>query len=221
MAEKPILFNTPMVQAILTGRKTQTRRIIKRKGYEAELQELWRDSAKHEYENLWQIGRKIETMRPANSIGVFSPYGIGDILWVREMWCKLYDLDDNDQIIEGTGKYYYAADNPKFPYTHFVRDDGTHKDYPAWKPSIHMPREAARLFLRVTDVRAERLQDISGKDVFFEGINPQWYNGEAKRWENEQRIAYRKLWDSLYAKRGFGWSANPWVWVYTFERATP
>ncbi len=201
---KSILFNTEMVQAILGGRKTQERRAVKLPRYADN--PILRDedgylTAEHIFSN--------------ERIRVNSQYQIGDILWVRETWVQLFDLDGNDQIIEGTDKYYYAADNPDFPYTHFVRDDGIHKDTPAWRPSIHMPKEAARLFLRVTDVRAERLQDISEQDAKAESFKA---TGGCRSIKHSARINFFEYWDTLYTRRGHGCTNNPWVWVYTFER---
>lgn len=173
-------------------------------------------------------------------------YQSGDILWVRETWCKLWKLDRNDQIIEGTDRYYYAADgyNPT-PFNHFPDENGSSsgRDCPIWKPSIHMPKEAARIFLRATDVRAERLQEITEADAKAEGIRSYWLTKEAGEnaddWHESngppfigaakdlggalcstRREAYQQLWDSLNAKRDDGkfvWDRNPWVWVYTFE----
>lgn len=124
-------------------------------------------------------------------------YVRGDILWVRESFCPRY-FDD--------GRPAYKADY----------DGGRIGDVvpePKWKPSIHMPRTAARLFLRVTDVRAERVQDISYDDgaIWAEGI-------PATHDRNSEIRHFIELWDSLNARRGFGWDANPWVWVYEFER---
>lgn len=215
MAEKPILFRTPMVRAILDGRQTQTRRVVERKGYELELQEPWRDSAKYEYENLWQIGQETGKMRHTKSIGVCSRYQLGDILWVRET-CNRGEARNGDK------KYIYKADIEPLL-----------QDIHTWHPSIHMPRTAARIFLRVTDVRVERVQEISTDNALAEGIRerilqPRAYelNGGKKIYEYADDSgttysaveAYEKLWDSLNAKRGYGWDSNPWVWVYSFEK---
>ena len=90
----------------------------------------------------------------------------------RETWQYAYDLDGNEQPIEGTGRYMYAADDLPEPFGFCVNPDGTHRDSMPWRPSIHMPREAARIFLRVTNVRVERLQDMSREDAVFEGCDP-------------------------------------------------
>lgn len=209
--EKPVLFNTEMVQAILKGRKTSTRRIVK---YDF----------KTVYTAACASGKWFETYGenlPDNLIEWYvkekakQPYIIGDILWVRETWCKLYDLDNNDQIIEKTGKYYYRADgyNPT-PYNCFPDGDGFYGDRncPRWKPSIHMPRKAARIFLKITNVRTERIHEINDEGAKAEGANV------GVGWEEKMKESaierFRKLWDSIYKN----WNDNPWVWVIEFER---
>lgn len=126
------------------------------------------------------------------------PYHPGDILWVRETWAK-------NPFGDG---YIYPTEVP-----------GAGQK---WKPSIHMPREAARLFLRVTGVRVERLKDIDGHGILKEGID----NGKSNpamgtRWENMQSMAFAELWNSTLKSADlplYGWAANPWVWVIEFER---
>jgi hypothetical protein len=211
----PILFSTPMIQAILAERKSQTRRVIKpqpampdlafaENRVDVDQQKL--AAYKHKIEN--NIRARIE----ASGICRWQP---GDILWVRETWCKLWHLDSNDQIIEGTEAIYYAADgyNPT-PFNHFPDADGFTGDRtcPRWKPSIFMPREACSIWLRVKSVRAERVQDISEADVWAEGT----YSISEMR-GLPALDAYRKLWDSINAARGFSWESNPWVWVIEFE----
>lgn len=127
---------------------------------------------------------------PAGHISVTrrAPYQTGDILWVRETWRKW------------TGGYSYKADAPAWACM--------------WRPSIHMPKAAARIFLLVTDVRVERVQDISGEDCIREGVEIEALSvGEAFT-----RGIFNGIWDSINAKRGYGWDSNPWVWAYTFER---
>lgn len=231
MKMKPILFSTPMVQAILEGRKTMTRRVVKAR-YDRERQRFARMGmfANISLRNGMWHGLSPEGIPFVNDEIEQPRFRTGDILWVRETWCRLWDLDRNDQIIEGTDHYYYAADgyNPT-PYNHFPDEDGFSGDRcgPRWNPSIHMPREAARLFLRVTDVRAERVQGIIQEDMIREGA---WagcvdcfkhggcYLPNACGYIRE---AWRDLWDGINAKRAGGvyaWDKNPWVWVYGFER---
>ena len=208
MAIKPILFNTEMVRAILDGKKTCTRRIVKG---------AIPDDA------MW--GYTMFTPKGCISCrGVYAdeygekffrlPYQQGDILYVRETWCRYGKLDDFDHVIEGTEKYYYLADgeNPT-PYNCFlVQRNGydEYKDTPIWHPSIHMPKEAARIWLKVTDVRVERLQDMTD-DAEAEGCFD--YTSTA--------LGFPDVWDSTIKKSDldrYGWDANPWVWVIEFER---
>lgn len=190
---KPILFNTEMVRAIQNGTKTVTRRVIKPKYTNTEI--------------ILQNGKVFETAgTPSTTAAIKLPYQVGDILYVRETWA--FDTgDDGDEI--GTGVFLYKADG--------------HEEYKGrWQPSIHMPKEAARIFLRITNVRVERLQAIDGYGVLVEGID----NGSSnpamgKRWENMQRMAYSMLWNSTVKQSDlskYGWNASPWVWVIEFER---
>lgn len=184
MAIKPILFNTEMVQAILDGRKTCTRRIVKG---------AIPDDA------MW--GYTMFTPKGCISCrGVYAdgygegfyklPYQPGDILYVRETWCKGSWMNEKE-------RYYYKADDNDF---HCV-----------WHPSIHMPKEAARIWLRVTDVRVERLQDMTDDDAEAEGCFD--YTSTA--------LGFPDVRDSTIKKSDIGrcgWAANPWVWVVEFER---
>lgn len=217
---KPIIFNTEMVKAILSGNKTQTRRPIKGVNPKWDMVGgLCNDMVVTATDkNGDEYGKPVDglfvTFKDDEGYVEFpvfnSKYEKGDILYVRETWCKLYDLDGNDQTIENTGKVYYAADNPTFQYSYFLRDDGTHKDYPAWKPSIHMPKEAARIFLRVTDVRVERLQDITEKDAISEGFSATGNIGEL--------YEFIRGWNDIYSDKGYNWDTNSYVWVYEFEK---
>ncbi len=184
-------FNTEMVRAILEGRKSVTRRVVK-------------PQPLNELIVCHVAGRD-------KLYNYFPPYQTGDILYVRETWCQYGKLNDYDQLIEGTEEYYYRADgeNPT-PFNDFlVQHSGwdEHRENPVWRPSIHMPKEAARIFLRVTDVRVERLQDIDDNGVVSEGL--------------EIGDPFDELWDSTIKKADlpiYGWAANPWVWVIAFER---
>lgn len=200
MASKPILFNTEMVRAILDGKKTCTRRIVKG---------AIPDDA------MW--GYTMFTPKGCISCrGVYAdeygekffrlPYQQGDILYVRETWCKGSWMNKKE-------RYYYKADDNDF---HCV-----------WHPSIHMPKEAARIWLRVTDVRAERLQECGEGwciDIGKEGIatpqDPILYISD-DAFHDALRMEFQKTWDSTTKKSDidrYGWDANPWVWVIDFER---
>lgn len=179
---KPILFSTPMVQAILAGRKTMTRRVIKF-NINMENKKIIQRDGKYEIVNSQGYGY---------GRGCYAEprYNPGDILWLRETWCPH---------TTPTGKWYgYKADG-----------DYRDTDY-RWHPSIHMSKEAARIFLRVTDVKVERVQDIFKQapgpdcDIVKEGFK---YGSD-----------FIALWDNLNTGRGYGWDTNPWVWVISFER---
>lgn len=183
---KPIIFSTPMVQAILDGRKTMTRRVCRplTKSYDCRLR---RDETPY----AW-----------LNRNGYDAPYHPGDVLWVRETWHQNYD-----------GSIAYKASAPPNK---------------GWKPSIYMPREAARIFLRVTDVGVERVQDITDADAMAEGFEGVPCDHPMGRYACEDcmntgyreppTVGFAELWDRLNAKRGYGWDANPWVWVISFDR---
>lgn len=204
MAIKPILFNTEMVRAILDGKKTCIRRILKG---------AIPDDA------MW--GYTMFTPKGCVSCrGVYAdeygekffrlPYQQGDILYVRETWQFSYELDDNEQPVEETGKYYYAATDITL-FNTYVDENGVKHDYVPWRPSIHMPKEAARIWLKVTDVRVERLQDMTDDDAEAEGCFD--YTSTA--------LGFPDVWDSTIKKSDldrYGWDANPWVWVIDFER---
>lgn len=197
MKEKPILFNTEMVRAILDGRKTQTRRVMKPQPPEGEKVEY------NEYYNMLLI-HNISTR--------YGPFEVGDILWVRETWGDYREFTEGGE----SGFFYlYKADYPDgaraVPLPETEKTDYAESWYlPRWRPSIHMPREAARIFLRVKDVRAERLRQITSRDAEAEGANPEM-----------PLTFYHRIWDSTIKKADltvYGWDANPWVWVVEFER---
>jgi hypothetical protein len=190
MAIKPILFNTEMVRAILDGRKDATRRIVK--GFIP-------DDAVWGYTAFTPKGYISCRGTFADGYGekFFKlPCEPGDILYVRETWKK------------APNGYYYYED--------WQRNDIA--DVTKWKPSIHMPKVAARIWLKVTDVRVERLQDITSEQISREGVEveyPHVLNGE------EKRYAFSTLWNSTIKKSNldrYGWNASPWVWVIKFER---
>jgi hypothetical protein len=197
---KPILFSTPMVKAIMEDRKTKTRRVINP-------------------QPVINLDDKRKVTIPVNrmhglidTLGFFSVedyiknkarYEVGNILWVRETW-RPAEVKCN-----GGADYFYYADG--FSDASSKSETGRAK----WKPSIHMPRKAARIFLRVTDVKIERLQDITEEDAEAEGVKAYGQNNCSG---TSARIAFAELWDGLNEKRGYGWRKNPWVWVYTFER---
>jgi len=211
MAKKPILFSGEMVNAILDGRKVMTRRAVKPQPPEGF--RLWGrcidDHASWTDHPLQ--GEKGDIFRAT------CPYGKpGDTLWVRETF-----------MIE---RFPSAPDKPLVHY----RADNTAAGSAwtaarMWKPSIFMPRWAGRINLRIADVRAERLQEISETDAVAEGLTS-WTNEKQpdithygiaivdEVWSTDPRLVFQRLWDSINAKRGCGWDANPWVWVVSFEK---
>lgn len=227
MRTLPILFKTEMVQAILTGRKTCTRRLVK---FLAGKNPQWTGYIKDGL--MLYNGKNEPCIRKA-------PYQPGDILYVRETWNKAGLVDDSDHVIEGTEKYYYAA-GPEKPCFDFWVDPetGEHKDRMPWRPSIHMPKEAARIWLKVTDVRVERLQEMTEDQTEEEGFlfTPPCLHLTGENYCDidgpcTSRVKYcdmgagelfgKVLWNSTIKKTDldrYGWNANPWVWVIEFER---
>lgn len=190
MAIKPILFNTEMVRAILEGRKSCTRRLVKPQPDEKHTYPLGfvTDSTEKKEVGCFgfaanEYGGSIQCVKPPYR------YAPGDILYVRETWKK------------APKGYYYYED--------WQRNDIA--DVTKWKPSIYMPKEAARIWLKVTDVRVERLQDMTDDDAEAEGYFD--YTSTA--------LGFFDVWDSTIKKSDlncYGWDANPWVWVIEFER---
>lgn len=237
MAYKPIPLTTPEVQAILDNRKTMTRRVVKKKysntdlvmktdKYGTRLIERQNDAPPPE-PVTFPDGRKGTRLHLVAIRDVPSPYQRGDILWVRETWQQLAPWTDNGCGLDWDKmQYYYAADgNPGIEMTD---DNGFPLESFRWRPSIHMPKAAARIFLRVTDVRVERLQDITQDDAMLEGTWQTEYacpfslvGDKYPTAKTKAIVAFGNLWDSTIKPKGrekYGWDANPWVWAYTFER---
>lgn len=205
MAIKPILFNAEMVRVILDGRKTCTRRICK-DANERTVPDMEFYNADRRTYAVHNFADK-EHMEQLSTAERTCPICPGDILYVRETWKK------------APNGYYYYED--------WQRNDIA--DITKWKPSIHMPKEAARIWLKVTNVRVERLQDIDEDGAVKEGIP--WsecrnckapFGCDACAGEGYDEIdAFAELWDSTIKKIDldfYGWNANPWVWVIEFER---
>lgn len=202
MSEKPILFNTEMVRAILEGRKTVTRRILKLPSY------IEQSKDNPDLYTLYAEGDAYPNQYMENIIGyIRPPYKVGDVLYVRETWNGM--RTGNVQVGYQTTYWYKADDNTENPDN-------------KWRPSIHMPKEAARIWLKVTDVRAERLKDMSCDDALSEGITPVIENNTGLPAYNPL-LDFIELWESTINKQDlnkYGWDANPWVWVIKFERIT-
>lgn len=195
----PILFNTEMVRAILDGRKSCTRRIVKPQQLIVMLPDKCKNGAPEEFLKEKKLMFKpycdmtdIELINTAYK----APYQPGDILYVRETWKK------------APNGYYYYED--------WQRNDIA--DVTKWKPSIHMPKEAARIWLKVTDVRGERLQEITIDGIRNEGLSSMAVHSGDMEIALEE---WKNLWNSTIKKSDldrYGWDANPWVWIIEFER---
>ena len=189
--ERPIIFSGPMVRAILEGRKTQTRRVIKPQPYFA-----CEKCNKDEELKVILTGSGISFMLGPHMDSRDCPYGLpavtdegkfnrdGDHLWVRETWG-----------MSGSERYEYKA---------FPADGESFRSCSRWRPSIHMPRKACRLVLEIKNIGVERLQDISEEGARAEGF--------------ESKKAFHGLWNEINEKRGYSWESNPWAWVIEFEK---
>ncbi len=227
---KPILFNTEMTRAVMEDKKTQTRRLVRFPSARISGAIPVPDRIHLNHVSGEHAFFRIE---PFYHVRIKSPYKVGDILYVREAWSTKLSNECYAQPCH-TGRCPYesceSAPGPCFPEEYIYKATDNLPSYGGkWHPSIHMPKEAARIFLRVTDVRVERLQEITIEGTLNEGISreaierkiepgsscPRWvYHEAAKR-------LFSELWDSTVepAKRQlYGWAANPWVWVYSFER---
>jgi len=211
--ERPILFSGPMVRAILDGRKTQTRRVVKPCRQFTDWDCMPSDA--------YGVEPHIEPGKfgflVAGDMGytdpVVCPYGQpGDRLWVRETWRPM--SFGWNQTCGDCVRVEFAADHANMVRAATeAQYDATHPDRSgSWRPSIHMPRWASRITLEITGVRVERLQDITAIDVDSEGALTQLTE------INDVLPLWIALWDSINAKRGYGWSVNPWVWVIEFKR---
>ena len=208
---RPILFSTPMVQAILEGRKTMTRRT---KGLE-QVNENPNDWGFHnvstdETRTFFHF-RKAEGEKIKQIFGT-SNFKVGDVLWVRETHRALVDC--------ATGEFAYWSYKADMP-------DDFHKQYPhKWKPSIFMPKSACRIFLKVKSIQVERLQDISEQDAIAEGVEKiadygttgyrLYTEPEASYSDIDAMYSFESLWQSINGRTS--WDANPFVFVYEFER---
>ncbi len=257
---KPILFSSPMIQAILAGRKTQTRMVIKfPKDYTGG--PVWPNG---------QLGIKYESqvMFPLiTTERLFPRYEVGDILYVRETWRLVsWNWDDSEATIEfkdgekvcfeldGDDQYQWLFDQVekliRLEIYVATDEDSEQMDWSGkpnpWNSPIHLPKYCSRIFLQVTDVRAERLQDISPEDSIAEGV--EYWNIDPESLEGGELVAdfknytwtqkreddpnyedryfpsfansvdsFRTLWDSINAKK-CPWDSNPWVWVYSFKK---
>ncbi|EHE8113918.1 hypothetical protein J0R36_003651 [Salmonella enterica subsp. enterica serovar Adjame] len=209
MSERGMIFNAEMVNAILSGRKTQTRRPIKWK------QTRFTEIAERDDGSLWPWAEDCER---GGDIWFACPYGeIGDRIWVRETWQVIHDhIDESSHVEYRTYAPSIPKEKDRYWHTvyaeHFGDESREDRGFP-WRPAIHMPRWASRITLEITDVRVERLRDLSEEDAKSEGIIPS-AGGVLPGWE--YRINFRDLWMDIYGTDN--WEANPWVWVIEFKR---
>ncbi|EOW9163192.1 TPA: hypothetical protein AB5E57_001619 [Vibrio cholerae] len=218
-------FNKDMIIGLLDGRKTATRRVIKiPEGWELHDSKISKITSSHPKKGKWGalIRKGLNTSFPQSDL-VSAPCAAGDLVWVRETWGVIsHEFDENGNIKKWNpdrpstqvkelklGKGYYTG--------HVIyRADGEMRwcndfedEISAWHPSIHMPREASRLTLKITDVRIERVQDITEADAIKEGVHPA--SPSSLIWP--YRTTFMELWDDLYKS----WCDNPYVWVIEFE----
>ena len=219
MKERPILFSAEMVRAIVEGRKTQTRRVVKFPN-------------KHPFNREWKTPFYV----PRNGVWIFtggfggsfrrcrvkSPFGQpGDQLWVRETFLGGFKLDTKH--LEFAGYLdINGRRNGDYKLKPPLEDTDRIRNFPrSWKkvPSIHMPRWAARILVEITDVRVERVEEISHQDAWSEGIDLPVYAPVLDDKHPSPRDKFRELWDSINGgKTGASWGDNPFVWVVTFRR---
>lgn len=195
MKERPILFSAEMVRAILEGRKTQTRRVVKPKWIPL-VEEVVKINGRWVFTTL--------------AYDLTTPYGEpGDRLWVRESFNHFFAGEHHSSCL-----FLASAGRPELRQG--ISELYAKRTWPGWKSPIHMPRWASRITLEITDVRVERLNDISEEAAIAEGcFDEKEHDGSLPS------QIYMQLWDSLNEARGYGWDTNPWVWVIEFRRVKP
>lgn len=199
--EKPIIFSGEMIRQILAGNKTMARRSIKPQPVNGLFYS--------EGFNVWLEPRRKALGRMYK---YKCPHGkAGDHLWVRETFLISngnFAPTLEEELTKKTNILYYASDNPRY------------RDKDKWKPSIHMPRWASRITLEITNVRVEKLQDISEEDAKAEGVNSAiaGHSGYEASPVKTYRTGFVYLWNSTYAEKGYGWEVNPFVWVIGFNK---
>lgn len=228
MKEIPMIFNTGMVQAIQDGRKTVTRRPMKPQPVIHPV-----PPCNPNYNVVWNgVYMWKEWEQPHFTMTERCPYGNpGDRIYVRETWNRLMMYDENDMPYSPHRyEMFYKADG--IPDIRLLDEDGYEEDNQCfrWKPSIHMPKRYARIWLEITDVRVERVQDITEEQAEAEGLQMiEWSTGIDYRQlygvdpdSGEDQLcstesfydSFRQIWDSIYQN----WNSNPWVWVIEFKR---
>ncbi|MCZ2075333.1 MAG: hypothetical protein LC130_10090 [Bryobacterales bacterium] len=236
MTERPILFSGPMVRAILRNEKTQTRRVVKPvRGFERH--NICRPDMAADPWAVWWHGDETDRVgclqechygKPGDHLWVREKWASPDedkskpgrVAYDADGLCGCWigsgedrDFIAHGRILGASGYHECFPENGSTTFGLGKYSDIRSGEYPSyrygWRPSIFMPRWASRTTLEITDVRVERVQDISEEDAWAEGVRPE--SGFAI-------AAYTKLWDKINAKRGYGWDLNPWVWVLEFKR---
>lgn len=227
MKERPMIFNAEMVRAIIDGRKTMTRRIMKMQPSEGFAP--MNMALETDYEAHWYTPGVVDKdgyLQPAkhevfgiasDEEGYTCPFGaVGDRIWVREAFQGPLV---SEELLEEYRAYPEKFENPE--YCEYASDGGPRPEYcdlddnlrHGWRPSIHMPRWASRITLEITGVRVERLNSISNESARAEGYP---VNREADGGDSDPWLWFRDLWDGIYPEQSF--KHNPWVWVITFQR---
>lgn len=243
MKERGMIFNAEMVRAILDGRKTQTRRIMKPQPDPCPGGGHWWPS--NVFKTMLHVEEEMQNGKGGwgGLVGDACPFGdVGDRIWVRETWATLGNedgccVDWEGNLCKGderSAARIYRASCEQRPGDYglwSIPDDAywkphtkEHKFEGAWRPSIHMPRWASRILLEITDVRVERLNAISEEDATAEGVPPAGsllpdYPGTFLTPKGDfatAKVAFQRLWESIYGEES--WKANSWVWVISFER---
>lgn len=214
MTSKPILMRADMVLAILDGRKTQARRIIKPQPpmfagswYQRGPDHMWHEP---KYPNRWWF---VSPSGKENHVApIDAPYAVGDHLWVRETWREV----PTTAYRASEGVTYTI--NPSDPSSCAIYRAGWDRSGVwSWRPSIHMPKWASRITLEITDVRVEQIRDISDDDICADlGAPREWLGPGPEPYPRGHRGAWRQLWNIVNGEGA--WETNPWVWVITFKR---
>lgn len=221
MTDRPILFSAPMIRALLEGRKTQTRRILSPRNVSV-MGQMWGRNSPWSGLRFAEAESRGDTLAvpfwhpndppvPTEDCGVYRLYPIwqpGDRLWVREAFAIVGSVDPGWTLYRANG---YEAECARH---------GFDKPYPdeslaSWRPSIHMPRWASRLTLLVTDVRVQRLQEISSADAIAEGCPPYANSATIDCDTSNPRDDFKRLWNSIHGPDA--WDANPWVAAISFR----
>lgn len=199
MSDRPIIFSAPMIRALLAGRKTQTRRLLKPQPLAGQSAHLY-PTAKVD----WQLRNKMGCVISSERLR----YAPGDRLWVREAWCPNALTCGQTVHYRADGYHVVVDDGDEFAV---INKDGTERS--PWRPSIHMPRWASRLTLTVTDVRVQRLQEISEEDAMAEGVEP--VLGPSGGSNTPHVEGFRNLWNATHGS--YAWATNPWVAAISFS----